>query len=91
MEKQIVLTKHCEERFRERVAKSKRAKETILNAYMMGKPIREAKIRGRYKKSLELKSEEYEAEARIYKNVVFWFRGNIALTLYQVPKAEIIK
>ena len=79
------MTLHFRKRFRQRVAKTKRLQEYADNAYLFGKPLDEIKC-NRFAKELGWKSRINGSTAKVYSNCVYWFRDNIAITVYPIPQ-----
>lgn len=77
----IIITNHFRERFKHRLANTNKINEYTNNAYNFGKePSRLAYL------YLETKEASHGSTCRIYKNYVYWFRDNAAITIYPLPQ-----
>lgn len=81
----VEMSEHFQERFRQRVAKTKRMQIFAERAYFYGKPV-DSLQDSQFAEQLSKKEQEYQCSAKIYNNVVYWFHGNKAITLYPVPQ-----
>lgn len=81
----LKITKHCDERFSQRVAKTKRMQKFITDALYLGMGTNEIKHSG-LRKELEKREKEYNAIAKIYRNSVYWFDGETAITVYPLAQ-----
>lgn len=81
----IKLTNHCEERFSERIAKTDRTSLFVARANHYG--VSASSVRcGELRRLLCGKEREYGTTAKIYKNCVYWFSGNKAITVYPLAQ-----
>ena len=89
MPSEIPVTNHFVERYRERVAKTKREriKKFAKEAFENGKTGKDLKCR-HYGKFVDEKYGSSAVIAKIYKGFVYIFSGdsNAAITVFRVPK-----
>ena len=81
----VGVTEHFLKRFRQRIAKSKRASIFADRAYCYGVPsddLRNATLA----KEIKRKEEEYGSTARVYLNCIYWYRDGRAVTVYPLPQ-----
>lgn len=81
----IKTTEHFRERFRQRVANTKRVSVFANRAYYLGKPSCDFKNATFAKKIAAIESA-YGSTARVYANSIYWFYNNSAITVYQLPR-----
>lgn len=84
---EIRITKHFAKRFRERVSRTKRMPEIVKDAYCFGVSVDQMKNR-QLRKEIDQKQEVYSTKAVVYKNVVYWFCQNRAITVYPLPQKD---
>lgn len=82
----IKTTEHFRERFRQRVAKTKRVSVFANRAYYFGKHSCDFKNATFAKRIAEIEIT-YGSTARVYANNIYWFHDNSAITVYQLPQS----
>lgn len=80
----IIVTKHFEERFRQRQARTKRIEYFAERAYCDGMSPFSFEFK-RFAKQLTKKEAAYGSVAKVYNGFVYWFFGNRAITIYPLP------
>ena len=81
----VIVTRHCDKRFYQRVARTKRMQLFIARALHFGKKAEDVR-NGMLRKELLRKEKEYGTVARVYQNNIFWFDGETAITV--MPLAQ---
>lgn len=81
----IEITDHFRERFTQRIAKTRRIVQFASRAAQYGTStdqIKNASLR----KELTAQENDFGSIAKIYKNNVYWFSGDRAVTVYALPQ-----
>ncbi|MBQ1373228.1 hypothetical protein IIY66_00275 [Candidatus Saccharibacteria bacterium] len=81
----VRLTHHFDKRFSQRIAKSKRMPQFASQANRYGKRARDIKY-GKLRKELLCKERQYGTIAKIYNNNIYWFDGEVAVTVYPLSQ-----
>lgn len=81
----VELTDHYKQRFKERQAKTKRMVLFTERAYFYGKTVDNLR-KTAYARQLSESEQQHCSMAKIYNNFVYWFKGNVAITIYPVPQ-----
>lgn len=81
----VKITKHFNQRFKQRLANTPKIQEYANNAYIFGVEVNDIKMKS-YATSIEQKEEIYGTVAKIYKNFIYWFDGLTAITIYPIPQ-----
>lgn len=80
----VVLTKHFIERFSERQAKTKRVDYFADMAFRSGQNAAQTKF-GQFTKEIEKREKINSSIAKVYKGFIYWFKDNVAVTIYPLP------
>lgn len=90
----IDITEHYRERFRQRIARSKRIELFATEAYYLGKEPKglDNSMLRNYLESIE-EYHDHECILKVYKGFVHVFDGaeNAAITVYRIPKFKTIR
>lgn len=81
----IEITKHFKKRFYQRQARTKRVQDFARDAYLYGEDVSDLDYKV-YAKKLNHKERAYGTYAKIYHGFVYWFKGNVAITIYPIPQ-----
>ena len=82
----VILTNHFKERFRQRIANTKRIEYFTEQAYCSGKTLGDIKSGPLAKMMKNNNSDSVNREAKIYANCIYWFADNVAITVYPIPQ-----
>lgn len=80
----VEVTKHFRKRFYKRQARTKRVEVFAKNAYLYGTDVSDLEYDW-YASKLGRKERIYGTYAKIYHGFVYWFKDNVAITIYPVP------
>ena len=81
----VELTKHFKKRFSRRVARTKRIGLFTEEALRYGKELSEVES-SKYARKLKNKEMVYGTTARLYRGFVYWFKEDVAITVYPIPQ-----
>lgn len=81
----LEISDHFDKRFAQRIAKTKRMPKFASRALRYGKGVEEIKYSA-LRKELAQKEKEYGTVARVYRNSVYWFCGDTAVTVYPLAQ-----
>jgi len=81
----VVMTDHFKERFKQRVANTKRVQQYADSAFCYGKTLDEVRSKT-FSKMLGEKEQANGSSAKIFSNCIYWFDGNVAITVYPIPQ-----
>ena len=80
-------SEHFKQRFSERVTKKSRRAETFAaRAFELGKE-KETIADKRLRDYIEVKERSHKSSARVYHGYIYWYAGQVATTIYPIPKA----
>lgn len=78
----IPVTKHAKKRIKNRLG-NKKQEEVYGEALLYGKPRTEFK--GDFRRYLDKQSIIHNSDCIVYKNMAFWHKNNVLITVYQIP------
>lgn len=84
---EIIITDHFRNRFKQRVANTNRINVFVEKAMNLGRDTKELSSVP-LANTLMMRENEYGSSAKVYKNCVYWFCDNRAITVYPLSQKD---
>ena len=84
---EIIITDHFRDRFKQRVANTNRVNLFVEKALNLGKDTKNLSSTT-LANVLSMRENEHGSYAKVYKNYVYWFCGNCAITVYPLSQKD---